>query len=171
EVIEIYKLIEQKNFFKAREYYKQKSEDISIEYNLLIEATLDNAFNNLEASERKIEKLIKQSSTIPDSLMLQLYRLREDNAIKQFRYKEAKEVVKTILSQYKSLLNENEISDLENNGKIWGALENELPQHVIIANDNNIPIKKDIAGLSNLNVKVGNDSLDFVFDTGANIST
>src|SRR5690606_38674200 len=72
EVIEIYKLIEQKNFFKAREYYKQKSEDISIEYNLLIEATLDNAFNNLEASERKIEKLIKQSSTIPDSLMLQL---------------------------------------------------------------------------------------------------
>lgn len=171
EVIDIYKLIEQKNFFKAREYYKQKSENIPIEHNLFIEATLDNAFNNLEASERKIEKLIKQSNAIPDSLMLQLYRLKEDNAVKQFRYKEAKEVVKAILSQYKSLLNENEISDFENNNKIWAALENELPQNIIIANDNYINIKKDIAGLSNLSVKVANDSLDFVFDTGANIST
>ncbi|WP_308993442.1 retropepsin-like aspartic protease [Mariniflexile litorale] len=171
ELIEIHKLIKQKDFFKAMEYYKQKREAIPTGYGLVIEATLDNAFNNLEASDRKIAELMKKTYLIPDSLMLQLYRLKEDNAVKLFKYKEAKEAVSIILDQYKPLVDENEISDLENNNKIWTALENEPPQHVIINNDNRIKIKKDKAGLNNLSVVVANDSLDFVFDTGANIST
>ena len=45
--IHIYDLIEQKNFFKAKEIYDLQKKDLSDSHQKFVEAFLDNAFNRL----------------------------------------------------------------------------------------------------------------------------
>lgn len=167
---EIYKLTEQDNFFRAKELYDLNKDYLSKPHQQFTEAILNNAFNQLEESERKINLLIKRRKGIPDSLQLKLYELKCDNSIKLYKYKEAKHAILTILSDYRDYLNNEEISDFENSLKIWTALENTPPQQVDIQGKTTIKMGKDIVGLT-LKVSVDKDSLNFIFDTGANLST
>ena len=169
--IQIYDLIEQKNFFKAKEIYDLQKKDLSDSHQKFVEAFLDNAFNRLEESNNQINQLIKAESNLPDSLILELYKIKEDNYVKLFDYKEAKNALITILKDYKDLLSENEINGIENSLKIWSALENEPKQKTFIKDAVRLKIEKDKVGLNNLKVSKGKDSLNFIFDTGANLST
>jgi predicted aspartyl protease len=103
--------------------------------------------------------------------MLRLFEIKHDNMLKLYDYKEAKNTVNVILSNYQDLLSEKEKSDMENFLKIWTALEHEPKQSIIINETSYIKVEKDKAGLDNLKVFVESDTLDFVFDTGANLST
>ena len=169
--IQIYDLIEQKNFFKAKEIYDLQKKDLSDSHQKFVEAFLDNAFNRLEESNNQINQLIKAESNLPDSLILELYKIKEDNYVKLFDYKEAKNALITILKDYKDLLSENEINGIENSLKIWFALENEPKQKTFIKDAVRLKMEKDKVGLNNLKVSNGKDSLNFIFDTGANLST
>lgn len=169
--IQIYDLIEQKNFFKAKEIYDLQKKDLSDTHQKFVEAFLDNTFNRLEESNNQIIQLIKAESNLPDSLILELYRIKENNCVKLFDYKEAKNALATILKDYKNLLSENEINEIENSLKIWSALENEPKQKTFIKDDVHLKMEKDKVGLNNLKVSNGKDSLNFIFDTGANLST
>ncbi len=169
--IQIYDLIEQKNFFKAKEIYDLQKKDLSDTHQKFVEAFLDNAFNRLDESNNHINQLIKAESNLPDSLILELYKIKEDNYVKLFDYKEAKNALTTILKDYKDLLSENEINGIENSLKIWSALENEPKQKTFIQDAVRLKIEKDKVGLNNLKVSKGKDSLSFIFDTGANLST
>ena len=169
--IQIYDLIEQKNFFKAKEIYDLQKKDLSDTHQKFVEAFLDNAFNRLDESNNQINQLIKAESNLPDSLILELYKIKEDNYVKLFDYKEAKNALITILKDYKDLLSENEINGIENSLKIWSALENEPKQKTFIKDAVRLKIEKDKVGLNNLKVSKGKDSLNFIFDTGANLST
>lgn len=169
--IRIYDLIEQKNFFKAKEIYDLQKKDLSDTHQKFVEAFLNNAFNRLKESNNQIIKLIKAEFNLPDSLILELYKIKEDNCLKLFDYKEAKNTITTILRNYNNLLSENEINEIESNLKMWAALENEAKQEVFIKDDVRLKMEKDKAGLNNLKVSNGKNSLNFVFDTGANLST
>ena len=168
---EIYSCIQQDNFFKAKEMYLKHKTNLTHPYQQFTEAVLDNAFNQLEDSDKKINFLIHQKNSIPDSLQVKLYEIKYDNAVKEYNYKEAKNAIQTILGHYKNYLNEEKISDFENSLKIWTALEHTPPQKADIPGQISIKMKKDIAGLNTLRVSVAKDSLDFIFDTGANLST
>lgn len=74
-------------------------------------------------------------------------------------------------SKYNDLLTEEERTDLKNNLKIWTALEKQPGQKVVRNGNTRVKMKKDIANLKNLTIKTGKDSMNFIFDTGANIST
>nr|AOE06143.1 conserved hypothetical protein [uncultured bacterium]CBL88168.1 conserved hypothetical protein [uncultured Leeuwenhoekiella sp.] len=168
---EIYILIEQDNFFKAKEIYLEDKAKLTKPYQQFTEAILDNAFNQLEKSDKKINSLNNLKNSIPDSLQVKLYKIKYDNAVKQYDYKEAKNALQTILSGYKKYLKEEEISDFENSLKIWSALENVPPLKIDIQDRTTIKMKKDIAGLNTLKISVKKDSANFIFDTGANLST
>lgn len=168
---EIYVLTEQNNFFKAKERYESNKEALSKTYQQFIEAILDNAFNKLEESEKKIDALINQKSNIPDSIILQLYKVKYDNSVKLYKYKEAKNTAQIILNNYTNLLDDETKSSYENNLKIWTALENSPTQKVDIKKTTSLKIEKDIAGLSNLKVFANKEPFNFIFDTGANLST
>ena len=75
------------------------------------------------------------------------------------------------MKDYKNLLSENEINEIENSLKIWFALENEPKQKTFIKDAVRLKMEKDKVGLNNLKVSNGKDSLNFIFDTGANLST
>jgi predicted aspartyl protease len=114
---------------------------------------------------------LKNESSIPDSLRFKLYETKYDNALKQYNYSEAVNTVKTILSNYKEYLDDEQAGDYENSLKIWTALENTPRQTVEIKGMVKIKMKKDIAGLNTLKIVADNDSSYFIFDTGANLST
>lgn len=168
---EIYHLIKQDNFFKAKELYNVYRGDLSKPYQHFVEAALSNAFNRLDESEEKINLLIKQEKSLPDSLQFELYKLKSDNSIKLYKYKEAKNAILTILSDYREFLTDETLSNFENVLKIWTAIENSPPQKVDIQGESIIKMEKDLAGLNNLKVSRDTDSLNFIFDTGANLST
>lgn len=167
----IYNLVEQKNFLKAKDIYALQKKDLSIVQQKVIEAFLDNAYNRPEASNEKIMQLIQGKNKLPDSLMFKLYKTKEDNAVKLFDYREAKNTLTKIIAAYKQLLTEDDKKDMENNMKIWTALEHEAKQQVEIKEGVSLKMEKDKAGLNNLKVSDGKDSIDFIFDTGANLST
>ncbi len=168
---QIYSLIEQDNFFKAKEVYYKNKGNLTNQDQQFIEAVLDNAFNELEKSDEKINSLINQKNSIPESLQVKLYEIKYDNAVKKYKYKEAKNALQTLLGCYKKILEPEKISDFENSLKIWTALENTPPQKVDVQDKTTIKMKKDIAGLNTLEISVGKDSTNFIFDTGANLST
>lgn len=167
----IYALVEQKSFIKARELYEKEQQRISTAGRYYITACLDNSFNKLDASEAVITHLQNQKNDLPDSLWVKLLDIRKDNAVKSYRYKDAKEAVNTLLNKYQQSLSTEKYKDLQNDLKLWEALENVPPQTVNIKDNTVLSIIQDKAGLKNLSVAAGSDSLDFVFDTGANIST
>ncbi|MDM8159700.1 retropepsin-like aspartic protease [Labilibaculum sp. K2S] len=168
---EIYELTEQNNFFKAKEQFELNKNALSKPYQKFIIAVLDNAFNKLGASEQTIEDLIKNENSILDSLQFKLYETKYDNALKLYNYKEAKNTILTILSDYKKYIDNEQTDDYENSLKIWTALENTPAQKVDVKKMTNIKMEKDIAGLNTLKMFAGNDSVNFIFDTGANLST
>lgn len=166
----LYKEVKQKNFFKAHSIFAENQKKLPAEYRYFTEAVLDNAFNQPEESNQKILKLEASQAKLPDSLMLKIWHIREDNCMKQYDYAGAKKAVQAALNQYNNLLTEDEKNDLKNNLKIWTALENEPRQQVTI-NETRLKMEKDVAGLKNLKVSTGEDTMNFIFDTGANIST
>lgn len=167
----IYEIIQQDDFFKAREFYALNKKKLSTVQQNFTEAVLDNAFNKLEASSNKIDYLLNHKKSISDSLQLKLYELKQDNAVKLYQYKEAKNAIISILNGYNKHLNVEEISDLKNSLKIWTALESVPAQRIDIRKYTKIEMIKDVAGLNTLEVFANKDSLNFIFDTGANIST
>ncbi|MGH2667381.1 retropepsin-like aspartic protease [Flavobacterium sp.] len=169
---QMYDLLRHKSFFEAKNRYADGKRQLSPVHQIFTEAYLDNVFNRLNESNEKIKRLTENNTRqLPDSLLLRLYEIKEDNSLKLFEYKEAKNTVETILKKYVSLLSTEEIEDYKNNLKIWSALEKEPKQQVVIKEDNRIKINKDKAGLDNLKITANKDSLDFIFDTGANLST
>ncbi|AOM80105.1 retropepsin-like aspartic protease [Pedobacter steynii] len=167
----LYEQINQKNFFKLNQLFARTNSKLPIAHQYFIGAVLDNAFNKPEESNRKILKLEASKAILPDSLMLKVRLIKEDNCMKQYDYAGAKNAVQTALNQYPDLLTADEKNDLRNNLKIWTALEHELRQQVSINGSTRLKMEKDIAGLKNLKVNTGKDTMNFIFDTGANIST
>lgn len=167
----IYQLIEEDNYFRAQQQFEEQQQELATPYQKFLSAVLNNAFNQLEDSEQSIKDLLDQKNVLPDSLLFKLYEIQYDNALKRYRYQEAKEAILTILSNYKTFLDDEDKDDYNNTLKICTALENIPAQSVNIKQFTKINIEKDIAGLNTLKTLVGNDSLNFVFDTGANFST
>src|SRR5690606_38892242 len=64
----------------------------------------------------------------------------------------------------------DKLDDLKNTYALLKSLENTPKQEFEISEDAEFPIKKDKAGLTNLEVTFGDKKVDFVFDTGANFS-
>lgn len=167
----IYQLISQRNYFKARELYQSSKPAVSDTEQQVIEACLENAFNRPEESNRHIEQLLREEGRLPDSLVVQLFKIKEDNSVKLYDYREAKRTVDTLFARYRHLLSEEERKDKENNLKIWTALQDVPAQEIVIKEDNRLKMLKDKVGLDNLMISVGNDSASAIFDTGANLST
>lgn len=165
-----YQLIEQKNFFAVSDQFawqKHQFADVQQQY---INAFLNNAFNKLAASNNNINLLLSNNN-FPDSLRAKLWEIKADNHLKLYEYKEAKEALATLLKNYKKHLNKKEVEDTENSLTLWAALENEPKQEIKIIESVQLKLKKDKAGLKNLKISSGADSIDFIFDTGANLST
>lgn len=65
----IYQLLEQKNYLKAQHFFDENKRKFTKEEQTYTEAILDNVFNKLEDSEKKIQILLNQKN-VPDSFLV-----------------------------------------------------------------------------------------------------
>ena len=168
---QLLKAYRQRNYFKL-DRLMSEVKSVSGHPNLMLyEATLDNAFNKPEESIRLITHLLRNYSLhFNDTILRNLYAMRAQSAAHLQNYKRAFRDNKIILSKYTAVCDSDEIQSVKQDNSLYRYL-GKAPKMVITRNsDTRITLKKDMAGLFNIPVNIDNDTSDFIFDTGANIS-
>lgn len=169
---EIFTMLRQKDYFTAQETLLRKAHELSPEQQDVLEAIIFNAFNEIEKSEETIRQITNPAThPLSDSVSLVLLDVQHDNAAKSYQYKMAKDALSEIIDQHASSLSTEQLDDYRNSLKLWTILQDQPPQKVAITAPLTMQMTKDAAGLNNLSVSFDEDSIDFIFDTGANIST
>lgn len=145
---------------------------ISTNDKILYKAFLTNAFNQPEASNLLLKKIFAGKIAAGDSkLQFYLHRIAYDNYVKLNNYKAAHMASEQLVKYYSAWFSASELTDQQEENKIWAALATAPAQQAHKQASSVIPIKKDMAGLWNIPVQQQGSSYLFVFDTGANIST
>ncbi|HMS34887.1 MAG TPA: hypothetical protein PKC91_12460, partial [Ignavibacteria bacterium] len=165
-------LYNEKQFFKLKKQVNEMKDLLNDRQMLYYNSLIDNAFNEPAASNEGIDKLLKQNSVdLTDSMKLNLYNCRVINSVNLFDYSDSFEAVEILLTQFRSMIEENELKDYENSAQIFKSGFTLAPQTVAISGDTKIKSRKDIAGLVNIKAEVNGMEEEFIFDTGANFST
>ena len=166
------RLYEQRDYFKLKNLLNSSENKIEKWQYLYFKTLVDNAFNRHEESNKTIEEIFKNySNQINDTITSELLEARLVNSILLFQFKEATETSKKLQTDYKPFLDTNDLEDYINELNIWNALTNVPPQTISKNKDTKIQMTKDWVGLWNIPVTVSDSTYDFIFDTGANIST
>ncbi|MBL7129223.1 MAG: retropepsin-like domain-containing protein [Ignavibacteria bacterium] len=167
-----------KQLYKQREYFKLKnllnSSENKIEkwQYLYFKTLVDNVFNRHVESNKNINELFKNySGQLNDTITSKLLEVRLINSILLFQFKEATETSQKLQKDYKLFLDSIDLADYINEINIWSALTNVPTQTISKTQDTKIQMTKDWIGLWNIPVTVSDSTYDFIFDTGANIST
>ncbi|MFC2093433.1 retropepsin-like aspartic protease [Bacteroidota bacterium] len=166
------RLYEQRDYFKLKNLLIVSEDKIEKWQYLYFKALVANAFNKHEESNKTIEDIFKNySKQINDTITSKLLEVRLVNSINLFQFKDATETSKILLKDYKPFLDTNDLEDYINELNIWNALTDVPTQTISKNQDTKIQMTKDWVGLWNIPVTVSDSTYDFIFDTGANIST
>ncbi len=168
---ELFKAYSERNFFKLDNLMSKIKFNKNSPQLLLYKATLDNVFNRPEESNALLDILLEQySKNFSDTIIKDLYSMKAQNYIHLQEYKNAYFNDSLIMSQYKNLCDSAEIDSRNDDILLYQNLANGTKMDIIKSGDCQIPLKVDMAGLYNIPVIINNDTIDFVFDTGANVS-
>ena len=154
-------------YFALREAVNRRTDDRSPDF-LFYRGVVANRFNRLEES---IRYLTTYRQTKNAEKACDAYEILADDYVKTYRYAQAAEMYKTKLTVCKDRLSEERRADLNNSYGLWKALEKVPVQTLSVNGQTRLQGTRDKAKLLNLPVEVGGTKMDFVFDTGANLST
>lgn len=164
--------LDEADFFRLQESLNQYKNRLPPDARLYFSAFADNAFNRNELSIRRVDSFMRiRQSDWYDREIAQLLEMQQDNLSKTCHYKAAAKLSALLLQQYRSSLPPDEAEDIRNTGNIWTALADVPPQEVMPHSDVVIQMKRDKANLRNVPVATAGGRDEFIFDTGANIST
>jgi hypothetical protein len=165
-------LLKQKDYFRARDYVTAHQAHFSPLHKNVLGAYIDNVFNRAAASNKQIATVLKEyDDALNDSLKMDLLRIKQLNHVRLYEYTEAHLTINRILENYPALLTFDDIEDYKNTGKLWLMLSGMPEQTLTQSGTTTLKMNRDKAGLANLATKSGTNNIDFIFDTGANIST
>ncbi|MBK7029184.1 MAG: retropepsin-like domain-containing protein [Bacteroidales bacterium] len=150
---QLFALVEQKNFFKTKEIYELKKKDLSARDQQLIEVFIDNAFNHPESRTRESANFFRRIT-----IFLIRYSLH---------YTEQKRIIAASFSNIKK----QKMLPVPLSQHSNTCLLREKRMKCRIIYKNCIKMEKDKAGLNNLKITSEKDTINFIFDTGANFST
>lgn len=168
---QLLKVYSEKNYFKldklmSKVEFRENNPDL-----LLYKATLDNVFNQPEESTRLINLLIEKYSThFNDTIIKDLYSMRCQNANNMEDYLSAYRDECTILEKYSHVCDSSEIETRKQDNSIFSHITNVPKMQIRKPADSQVSLKRDMAGLFTVPINLQNDTVDFVFDTGANVS-
>jgi predicted aspartyl protease len=164
-------LIKIEDFFKLKSTYINNIDDLSESHLLYYGAIINNVFNRAEKSNNDIDNLLTNYTTLlSDTMLNKIYHTKLLNHINLYEYEAAAAASEIIQTSYLALNDSSEIEDLQNEVKIWRALNGVPKQEIIKTSDAIIPMYKDKVGLFNVDVLFGTTSENLLFDTGANLS-
>lgn len=163
----------QHNYFKLNTLFNSIEFDEKNPELLLYKAKLEYVFNRPENSNIIIDKLIHRfKSFLNDTVIADLFEMRSNNDFRLQDYEGACDNNKTLIDNYTHVLDSAKLESIKEDLILRKAIVG-IPKMVVekqMNGDITIPVYRDFAGLLNLPVSHNNDTVDFVFDTGANIS-
>lgn len=167
-----YDLYLKKDYFRLKTLVNQQKESLEHWQSYVITCFVASAFGKYEISNNLIRELSGQYiDIVPDSIMARVYITKSNNDIKLGNYRNAYESSKIVLDKYSAGLDEKTLEDVKNSMIIWEAISGVPKMTLLNRKSTKIQMKLDLAGLYNVPVRVNSSVFEFVFDTGANIST
>lgn len=165
-------LLDQKDYFRLRVALEQDGPRLRMEDKAYFQAFVDNVFARNEWSLEAVSALLKKGEgVLTDKQRYGLWLLQEDNYYKMGQYKLAVACCDTLLRFYGTVMDTAQRQDLVNDRLLWHALEDVPPQEVILPPTVSLRWTRDVAGLMNVPVRKDTGTYDFIFDTGAGLST
>lgn len=130
---------------------------------------VDAAFNRPDSASNELRRYLAWSGASADTAHRRraAAELLGDNLVRQFRYGEAADVYADLLRT----VPDSARADVRNAVSLFGALRGVPAQTVEMDGDLELRTTRDKANLINLPVSAGGVARDFIFDTGANLST
>jgi len=168
---QLLKVYKEKNFFKLDNLmlkieFNKKNPDL-----ILYRATLDNVFNKPIESIQLINILLnKYPKYYNDSTIRDLYSMRAENALRLQDYFSAYKDDSLIITKYNHVCDSSGIESLKDDISLFRNLSGVPKMEIEKLSDSKISLKRDKAGLYYVPVIINKDTIDFVFDTGANFS-
>lgn len=163
------KLYKNREYFDLRDAVSRKENSSQTDY-LFYKAVVANRFNDPKGSIGYLQKFLKAQK--PDSKFAKDgYEMLADNYVKTYQYAKAAEIYRYLQEKYKSPADTSAEAAYANLAGLWGALGDAPAQTVSVKTDTVIQGTRDKAKLLNVPVAISGETMDFVFDTGANLST
>lgn len=168
---QLWKAYKERNYFRLDKLVSSLDSGSKSPEVLLFQAKLGYVFNKPEASNKAIDQILrKYPKVFNDTLVSDLYLMRSINFTRLENYRQALADGNAFIENFSALYDSTLIAETKDDNLVREALV-DVPKMEAIANsDVPIPIHRDMAGLINLPVVLQNDSIDFVFDSGANMS-
>ena len=168
---ELEQLATTQNYFKLKRIFEIKKNSLSESHKLYFDAIINKVFNQPEASNQSIEKILRSEDLrLNDTLLNNLYLAKLSNHINLYEYSKAVNASNFIQKNYLHLNDSSDIEMLQNEINIWSAIKDVPKQEIVRNNDCTFPMYRDKVGLFSVDVKVGDSTVPFLFDTGANFS-
>ena len=162
-------LYKNRQYFDLRDAVEKGAKPLPPDY-LFYRAAVANRFNDPKGSILFLDKFLKLG--IGDDQRTQdAYEMLADNYVKTFQYAKAAATYKFLEQKYKTPISGESEAAYANLAGLWGALGGTAAQTVSVEKDTVIQGKRDKARLLNIPVELSGQKMDFVFDTGANLST
>lgn len=155
--------------FDLRDELAKRKNDNSNEV-LFYQGAVANRFDDLKKSTKFLQKYIKKADK--NSIHLaDAYEILADNYTKETQYGKAADTYKFLLDNFRGKLDAERVKGYENVFGLWNALRQTASQKVEFKGDSNIQGTRDAAKLLNIPIEIGETKDNFVFDTGAGLST
>ena len=168
---QLQKAYREHNYFKLDNLMSKTGFDRRNPYLMLYQSKLDFVFNNPFESNKLITKLLdKYQEQFTDTVIADLHIMRSVNADRMEDYESAYNDGRLVAERYAHLYDSSFIEELRDDNLIRQTLTGVPKMEIGKNSETSIPLKRDLAGLWNIPVKMDGDTTDFVFDTGANLS-
>ena len=169
---ELFKSYDNKDYFRFIYNTHNTGSNLNdIEKNIL-QSFICSISNKQEESNRLIKTILSNNNEkLQDTLMLELYETMLQNSFVTYDYAAGLKCAQIIMEDYKQILDSNGVEEYENILDILTAAKELGRQTAEIKGDTRVEVKKDMAGFSNIPIKINGMEEEFIFDTGANIST
>jgi hypothetical protein len=162
-------LFRNKQFFDLRDQVAKQGNVASSEM-LFYRGAVANKFNRLQDSIQLLQGYLKTAKD-NDKYLQDCFELLADDYVRTYQYAKAAEAFKLLLDKFKAKMDADKLVEAESSFKTWNAVRTAPPQIISFAADTKIQATRDKANLLNIPVESNNQRINFVFDTGANIST
>lgn len=162
-------MLDRKDFFRLKTQLQEKKDVLPQHIVLYIEANLQNAFNQTEQSLLTIDKLLSNyRKSLSDAFLYRIYAIKYDNLFNQYHYKKAAEALKIAIDKYGHAVDSAELTrSRKEKYDFVNSLRKFPVQKMHITTDVSIPISLNQYNHIILNVSSGEQSENFIFDTGA----
>jgi predicted aspartyl protease len=171
-VIRLQAILDQKDFFRLKATLEREGAALTVSNRVYFQAFVDNVFGRNDLSLREVSALLGEAKNgITSKQQCVLWLLQADNYYKMGQYRLATGCCDTLLSRYGDTMDAAQREELGNDRVLWHALEDVPPQEVRMQGPTSIHWIRDAVGLMNVPVRMDSSTYNFVFDTGAGLST